>query len=294
MSDTRSVARIFSVAARKRLCRMAGRMGRPPLLKQPVFIIGCGRSGTTILGDTLAIHRSVTYLEEPRYLWTNVYPETDVWSTRAAERGGRIDLSEADCTPKRNRRLTNIFYCETVARGRPRLVEKLPTNSFRLRFLEAMFPDALYINILRNGLEVARSIEQMGQKGLWYGHEDYKWQALKDFAGRNEPYHDLPDLCDTLRLRGLLEWRMSVETAATFFDALPAERQITITYAELLDRPVEVIRRTEEFAGLTPSETVHNFAEANLQRRSPKIDVTRLSDAEERLAGELMRRLGYV
>ena len=97
-----------------------------------------------------------------------------------------------------------------------------------------------------------------------------------------------------MRRRGLLEWRMSVEIADEFFSALPAERQVTITYAELLDRPVEVVRQIEEFAGLSPSETVHTFAEANLQRRSPKIDVTQLSDTEERLAGELMRRLGYL
>ena len=273
---------------------MAGRLGRPPLLKQPVFIIGCGRSGTTILGDTLAIHPSVTYLEEPRYIWTRVYPETDVWSTRAAGRGGRIDLTEANCTPERSRRLANIFYCETVARGRPQLVEKLPTNSFRLRFLEVMFPDALYVNLLRNGLEVARSIERMGQEGLWYGHQEYKWKALEDFANRNEPYRDLLGLCDTLRERGLLEWRMSVETAAAFFENLTPDRHIRVTYAELLDRPVETIRRIEEFVGLRPSETVHNYATANLKRRSPKIDVTRLSDTEERLAGELMRRLGYL
>ena len=33
--------------------------------QNPVFIIGCGRSGTTILGRTLAEHPRVKYLNEP-------------------------------------------------------------------------------------------------------------------------------------------------------------------------------------------------------------------------------------
>jgi len=294
MSDTRSKCGKFAVATRKRACRLMCRLGRDPILQRPIFIVGCGRSGTTILGDTLAVHTSVTYLNEYRQLWANAYPATDVWSKSARERAGRLDLTESACTPQQNRRLTTNFYCETFATGRPRLVEKLPINSFRLPFIDAVFPDALFVHLLRNGLEVARSIERMPIESQWYGHDDYKWKLLEEYAGRSERYHDLPALCDTARRRGLLEWRLSVETAVEFLDALPAERHISLTYEELLDRPVEVVRRIEEFSGLAPSKTVHSFATANLQRRSPKIEVTHLSDVEERLAGDLMRRLGYL
>ena len=34
----------------------------------PVFIIGCGRSGTTILGETLSKHSKIKYLNERRDL----------------------------------------------------------------------------------------------------------------------------------------------------------------------------------------------------------------------------------
>jgi hypothetical protein len=294
MSDTLSGGGKFVAAAKKRACRLLCRLGRTPILRRPVFIVGCGRSGTTILGETLAVHTSVTYLNEHRQLWADAYPATDVWSERARERGGRLDLSESTCTPEQSRRLTVNFYCETFVTGRPRLFEKLPINSFRLPFIDAVFPDALFVHLLRNGLEVARSIERMPKESLWYGHDDYKWKLLEDYAGRSERYGDLPALCDTARRRGLLEWRMSVEAAVEFLDALPAERHVSLTYEELLDRPVEVVRRIEEFAGLAPSKAVHEFAEANLQRRSARIDVTHLSDVEERLAGDLMRRLDYL
>jgi hypothetical protein len=157
-----------------------------------------------------------------------------------------------------------------------------------------VFPDALFVHLLRNGLEVARSIERMPEESLWYGHDDYKWKLLVDYAQAHERYRELHGLCDTTRRRGLLEWRMSVETAIDCLEDLPADRHFSVTYGELLDTPVDVIRRIEEFVGLAPSEAVHTFAEANLQRRSPVIEVTSLSDDEELLAGDLMRRLGYL
>jgi hypothetical protein len=294
MSDTRTTAGKFAAAARKRICRLACLLGRTPTLESPVFIVGCGRSGTTILGDTLAVHDSVTYLNEYRQLWAGAYPETDVWSDMARGRGGRLALDESVCTPGQNRKLTVNFHCETAAKGRPRLVEKLPINSFRLPFVNAVFPDALFVHLLRNGLEVARSIERMPEESLWYGHDDYKWKLLVEYAEASEEYRELHGLCDTTRKRGLLEWRMSVETAIDYLEDLPDERHLAVTYRELLDTPVDVIRRIEEFAGLAPSEAVDAFAKANLQRRSPVIEVTSLSDDEERLAGDLMRRLGYL
>ena len=38
-------------------------------VKSPIYIIGTGRSGTTILGVILSIHRQVGFLNEPKALW---------------------------------------------------------------------------------------------------------------------------------------------------------------------------------------------------------------------------------
>ncbi|ETN97761.1 hypothetical protein RFI_39764 [Reticulomyxa filosa] len=44
------------------------------------YIFGCGRSGTTLVGQILACCEDVLFLNEPRSLWLTVCPELDVWS----------------------------------------------------------------------------------------------------------------------------------------------------------------------------------------------------------------------
>jgi hypothetical protein len=67
-----------------------------PGLERPVFIIGCGRSGTTILGATLAQHQLVTYLNEPCHLWFSAYPETDIWDTEGVLPGRETGSDPGD------------------------------------------------------------------------------------------------------------------------------------------------------------------------------------------------------
>jgi hypothetical protein len=294
MAGKRPRQTISVAAVKRRACRLACRMGNRPVLDRPVFIVGCGRSGTTALGRVISVHPSVTYLNERMHLWTSAYPVTDLWSAKSRARGGRLELTEADLTPEGTRELIANFHCETVVFGGPRIVEKLPANNFRLPFVDAAMPNARFVHLLRNGLEVARSIAKMSDEGRWYGHGDRKWELLEEYARSHPEYDELLPLCENDRLKGLLEWRMSVDAALAYLERLPPGRQMTVTYEELLDTPVEALRRIEEFAELEPSEAVDRYAEANLQRRSTVIEATALSETEERIAGELMRRLGYL
>ena len=149
-------------------------------IARPVFIIGCGRSGTTILGFALSKHKDVTYLNEPRHLWFSAYPETDIWTPEARTRNGKLVLTATDTEPGKNAKLSQLFQFESIKSGKPILVEKLPVNNFRLEFIQEIFPDAHFIHIYRNGLEVARSIEKRSNAGAWFGANAYKWEKLTE------------------------------------------------------------------------------------------------------------------
>ena len=65
-----------------------------------------------------------------------------------------------DVISKQNNLLHYLFFREQVLGNSIILLEKLPINNFRLEFLNASFPDAKYIYLTRNGLEVSKSIEK--------------------------------------------------------------------------------------------------------------------------------------
>ena len=117
-----------------------------------------------------------------------------------------------------------LFRFETILANKPLLVEKLPINSFRLAFIHEIFPDARFIHIHRNALEVARSIASQCEAGLWFASNTYKWNQLVRYAHDRGETASLPALCSNYFRMGLLEWRLSTEAIVKFLRCLPDER----------------------------------------------------------------------
>lgn len=46
---------------------------------QPIFIVGCGRSGTTFLLEILGNYTDFVVLNEPREVWFSSLPEINIW-----------------------------------------------------------------------------------------------------------------------------------------------------------------------------------------------------------------------
>jgi len=263
-------------------------------LDRPAFLIGCGRSGTTILGQTLAQHASLHYLNEPRELWSKAYPVTDVWSGQAATRRGRVVLDAADASRWRTWWLGRLFRRTLRDAGCPRLLEKLPINAFRVPFLDTLFPDARFIHLVRNGIEVARSIERECERGPWYGENDYKWTQLTALASADASHGALLELCTGPYERGLLEWRLSVDAVLETAAHLPSDRYLLVRYEDLLNAPAHTIARIETFLGLPADPAVTAFAEERIARRSAEAETLPTTTLTDDIAGPMLERLGYV
>ena len=254
----------------------------------PIFIVGCGRSGTTILGTTLAQNCQITLLNERRDLWISAYPQTDVWASQAAARGSKIILKRTDATAQQNRRLRRTFRFELAKSRKSILLEKLPINSFRLDFIESIFPEARFIHIHRNGIDVARSIERFCVRHQWYGCDGYKWEQLRQVAELRATTRELPSLCKGNFEKALLEWRLSTEEVVRFFTAISASRWVEISYDDLVDDPVASIQRVLAFIGASSDPAVIAFAEQHIARRTARSKLTALSDRERILGGPLL------
>lgn len=134
------------------------RLGFWKTVEQPVFIVGTGRSGSTILATLLSFHPHVGMLNEPKALWHVVYPYEDVNGnyTNTMPAYYRLRADDVDNRVKQNaHRLFGAYATLTLSK---RIVDKNPEMIFRIPFVQAIFPDAKFIFLVRNGWDTIGSI----------------------------------------------------------------------------------------------------------------------------------------
>jgi len=148
--------------------------------KAPVFVIGCGRSGTTLLyhmilsAGNFAVYRTesnVINLLEPRFgnlsSARNKRRLLEAWyNSRLYALSG---LDKEDIATKVMARVRNggDFLCtimEEMARqqGVERWAECTPEHILHLRRIKETIPNALIIHIIRDGRDVALSTDKQG------------------------------------------------------------------------------------------------------------------------------------
>jgi len=111
------------------------------------FIIGSPRSGTTILSEVLDRHPEVVQWYEPYFVWAF---HLDLKDT---------DVREAwEASPRVKRFVRREFRYFKERSGKRIVIEKAPDHSFRIPFVQQVFPEAKWIHILRDGRDVTLSI----------------------------------------------------------------------------------------------------------------------------------------
>jgi hypothetical protein len=234
----------------------------------PVFIIGCGRSGTTILGNTLSQHPDIKYLNERRDLWHRAYPEFDIWNKNT--QNPKLYTDEKDVISKKNNLLHRLFFREQVLENSTILLEKLPINNFRLNFLKKSFPNARYIYLSRNGLEVSKSIEKRIQKQNWFTGE--KCNLLKKYSSDNHIVFKTK--INSNQEKGMWEWKLSIDESNQFFKKENKDNFIHLSYQNFINSPSESIKNIFDFLKLNYTENWINEISKNIERKNPEKKIT--------------------
>jgi len=224
----------------------------------PVFIIGCGRSGTTLLGELIAMHQRVKYLHEPHDLWAAVHPATDFLQLY---KNGEYHcmLDSRLVTGEMRTRFQRLM----LPRRGFTLVEKSPVNALRLGFLDAIAPSARFVHIVRDGIEVAQSIERIASAtrsmafrpplNNWWGINDSKWTALVHDGTAAGYYPDEVSQLTTDAYRGAYEWILSVREIDAWRSRL-GSRLIELRLEDLIDEPRRTLKPVVDWLGLSLSD----------------------------------------
>lgn len=163
------------------------------------------------------------------------------------------DLYETDAMPWAVERFRAFFMGRARAQGKPLFVHKF-TGWPRTGFIRAVFPDARFVHILRDGRGVVGSAVRLswwqGYKGpnhLHAGPLKPEYQAEWDASGRSFP------------LLSALVWKTNMDALAAARRLVPAEQWYDVRFEDIVSDPVAQFKAVLEFIGLEPS---HRFDEA--------------------------------
>ena len=247
----------------------------------PIFIIGCGRSGTTILGDTLSQHPNIKYLNERRDIWHKSYPEFNVWSENVKH--AKLHVSEDDVDKNKTDILYHLFFREQVIGKASVLLEKIPVNNFRLDFLNTSFPNAKYIYLTRNGIDVSNSIERKISKNNWF--KGHKYDLLVKYAKKRGTYFEAENNLE----KGFLEWKLSITSSDKFFRKIDNNKFIHLSYEGLVENTQESLKEIFSFLKLDINENLIQNLSLNIERKNTNKD-TISNKKIMKIGGEILKQ----
>ncbi|MBW2281275.1 MAG: sulfotransferase [Deltaproteobacteria bacterium] len=221
-----------------------------PEIRAPIFIIGAPRSGTSILYEKLARHPDLAWISNI----TKKVPDSllvtrliglfrdDHRPTEAKKIWGRYaDLNESkpgrkDATPRATRFLRRVVRNNLKLFHKPRFLSKDCGNSLRMEFLDEIFPDAIFIHIIRDGRAVAHSTLRVREtKDRFWGIRPPGWKDLVDRPAIEA---------------SAMQWEWTLEAVRNSAEGLPESRYMEVRYEDFVDDPEGVLRAIGDKCGL--------------------------------------------
>jgi hypothetical protein len=191
---------------------------------RPIFVVGCPRSGTTLLRLILDSHPSVSAGPESRFLWGIRAIEERNWSTLA---GFGVTLDEWHANVRTLFEAFHLRYAEH--QGKARWADKSPDYALMLDYVDVLYPDAQIVHIVRDPRDVI--------------------DAWRRFYGVTSVH------------RAARSWVRYVRAAHQFALAHPDDKVMELRYEDLVRRPEETLRTLLAWLGEPWDEGVLAFAD---------------------------------
>jgi len=283
-----------------------------------VFVIGTGRCGSTLVQELLCRHPEVGFLSNledrarllpagasrfnnqlyrrvapsltrkgrPRYAPSEGYRALARQVSPMVTESFR-DLLAADAMPWVAERYRAFFTERARVQGQPVFVHKY-TGWPRSGFVREVFPDARFINVVRDGRAVVASALRTS---WWRGHlgpEAWQWGPLPpayaaewDAAGRSFPV--LAALC----------WKILMDAYAAARELVPADQWLDVRFEDVLADPQRRFKEMLAFMGLDEHPAMHaaldkiSLSPDRQQEYRRQLDPASVALVERSLAGHL-------
>lgn len=265
---------------------------RHPFLRpfeRPVFIIAMPRSGSTLLFDLLKVHpKLMSWGDEAYPPWAAVDPDVGSGELGDALRVTRIDVDAYVAAMR-----AGIAAHHGRVPRRRRLLDKTPPTVLRVDALRSMFPDAVFIHLVRDAPDSIASLLEGREKRLgvrdWPQRHGMDWHFLMP-PGWQQHLGDSP--------AAQFAWQWEQGTGIPLRDLTDCAR---IRYEDLVAQPADAVEDLLEYAGLRMSREVLAACQAmapskhTLSAPAPDKWRARAAEIEPVLDGlyDLRHDLGY-
>lgn len=280
-------------------------------LKPPILLLGNTRSGTTIVQQILGAHPNIAQWYEPRTLWLFADP------------GRRHDeFDESDATDHVKRYIREQFLTFQRQNGDRIVMEKTPANILKIPYVQAIFPEATYLYVVRNPFSFISSVEMKWQSpitalGIRRRLKSTPVTQLHHYAGRllrdqfnkrvlkrkylnvwGPRYRDMDQDLKTNPLLTVIarQWSIPSKKAEHDLAGFEAGRVLRLRYEDFVEHPIAEMERICAHCGLQMTDSI--VKAANEQVKSDRQLKWHRFDAGDlaRILPELdqeMQRHGY-
>lgn len=276
-----------------------------------VILIGAARSGTKLLRDCLGHQEGAAVVP---------YDVNFVWRM-GCENSAHDELAPTDISPRNREQIEHQlqrWWKEPV------LVEKTVSNTLRVPYVHALFPDARFIHLIRDGYDVVESSYRQ-----WTARPDWRYLTgkVRALPPASAPRYALrvggqmvrrqfnrrsggaltpvwgpvyQGALEDVREMGVLpvvarQWRRCVDSSLSGLMEVPDNQRIEVRYEEFVADPLSELKRLCEFCHLDASKATLGGLEIRTSERGKG----RLALSSEELLivqseiEPLQRTLGY-
>lgn len=305
-------------------------MIRPGEIDRPIFFIGMGRSGTTMIFDVFAARPDLAWFSQHmnRLPWLPAVSllsravDLDRRARKAINRSDerrspaeklRVGPAEAygvwerccgekflfdyllgvEATDAERRRARRTVAKVLRYAGRSRFATKI-TGPARIGYLTSIFPDARFVHIVRDGRAVVHSLLSVHfWKGSWREREP-AWRGGLD----QQRIREWREAGGTPAGLAAIQWAAVVESAREEAKRFAPERYAELRYEDFVSDPHAALDRLTEFCELPPNRDPHEFLDQRIGLRDMNYRWREeLSEDEaamfESLIGSTLPRFGY-
>ena len=275
-----------------------------PDTPDPVFVVGCSRSGTTVTYETLAAAPQLLAFgfEIPGF-WNSLWgPHTNQWHSEAAYAG--------DAKPE-HRAAAQRFFFQRLGRGR--VLDKTCINVMRLPYLYQLFPDAVFIYIHRDGRDNVSSLMDGWRHDGHFRLSQFLGPPPEPVAINDGEFSEwsffLPPGWRAYNQASLeavcaYQWLTANSLALEAKKSIPPEQWIQLRYEDIFERPVQMFKLVFERLGIPFDQRLEDRCKSlsrrptSLVKGGPKQQKWKEHNPEavERILGQirpLMLELGY-